>query len=442
MINFKTVLDRSGKVRGWLCGRLAGVVRDARAGVMIFMAIGLLALATATGVGVDFARGLNFKTALQGDVDAAAIAGAAVYLNSGYQTQATAAATNYFNNSKAQLPTYVGTITPTVTVSQAAPWTVTVSANGSINSSFNGLLRSTIPVSVSATAHGPTNPNIDFYLLLDSSPSMGIAATPSGISTMVANTSAQGGCAFACHETNPTSGDVAGNPGGIDNYQLARNLNVALRIDNVAAATQSLMTTAQTTMTQNSSVYRTAIYTFDVAVNTIHTLTSDLTAAQTSAGSISMLTVYSNNKLTATNSNSDTDTNFTAAMTTINTTMPNPGRGTVASGDTPQEVLMLVTDGVEDEFVSGTRTYALDTTMCDTIKNRGIRIAALYLVYYPLPTNAWYNTYISPIQSTISPKLQACASPGLFFSVDTGGDITAAMTALFNSAVKSAYISN
>lgn len=38
--------------------------------------------------------------------------------------------------------------------------------------------------------------------------------------------------------------------------------------------------------------------------------------------------------------------------------------------------------------------------------------------------------------------MQACASPGLFFSVDTGGDITAAMTALFNSAVKSAYISN
>ena len=103
MINFKTVLDRSGKVRGWLCDRVTGVVRDARAGVMIFMAIGLLALATATGVGVDFARGLNFKTALQGDVDAAAIAGAAVYLNSGYQTQATAAATNYFNNSKACL---------------------------------------------------------------------------------------------------------------------------------------------------------------------------------------------------------------------------------------------------------------------------------------------------------------------------------------------------
>ena len=442
MINFKTVLDRSGKVHDWLRGRLAGVIRDTRAGIMIFMAIGLLALATATGVGIDFARGLNFKTALQGAVDSAAIAGAAIYLNAGYSTDATTAATAYFNTAKTHLPTYNGTITPTVTVSASAPWTVTVAASGSINSSFNGLLRSTIPVAVTATAHGPTNPNIDFYLLLDSSPSMGIAATPSGISTMVANTSAQGGCAFACHETNPTSGDVAGNPGGIDNYQLARNLGVALRIDNVAAATQSLMSTAQTTMTQNSAVYRTAIYTFDVAVNTIHTLTSDLTAAQTSAGTISMLTVYSNNKLTATNSNSDTDTNFTSAMTTINTTMPSPGRGSIASGDTPQEVLMLVTDGVEDQMVGGTRTYALDTTTCDTIKNRGIRIAALYLVYYPLPTNSWYNTYIAPIQSTISPKLQACASPGLFFSVDTGGDITAAMTALFNSAVKSAYISN
>ena len=68
------------------------LARDARAGVMILMAISLLALATATGVGIDFARALNFKSGLQGAVDTAAIAGASIYLNAGYASQATATA--------------------------------------------------------------------------------------------------------------------------------------------------------------------------------------------------------------------------------------------------------------------------------------------------------------------------------------------------------------
>ena len=156
-----------------------------------------------------------------------------------------------------------------------------------------------------------------------------------------------------------------------------------------------------------------------------------------------MLEVYSNNYLTSTNMNNDTDTDYDDAMNDINTLMPTPGNGTNAKGDTPQEVLFFVTDGVEDETVSGSRQQSLmNTSWCNTVKNRGIRIAVLYTVYYPLPTNSWYNTYISPFQAQISSNMQSCASPGLFFAVDTGGDISAAMTALFTSAVQSAYISH
>ena len=453
MINFiKSLPHRTAVGHDRVCAHLARLSRDVSANVLVLMAVSLLALATATGIGVDFARGFNFKSALQGAVDSAAIAGAAVYLNAGYATDATTAATKYFNNAVAHVPTNNG-VTPTITVSQSAPWTVTVSASGSINSSFNGLLENQIPVTVTATAHGPTNPNIDFYLLLDSSPSMAIAATQAGINTMVANTSAQGGCAFGCHQSNP-SADSLGNaavpagtgtctPAGEDNYTLARCLGVTLRMDNLITATQALMSTAQTTAASNSAAYRVAIYTFDVAFNTIQTLTSNLSTAQTSAGNITLLEVYKNNWITSSNNNSDADTDYDNAMTNINTTMPNPGGGTNAHGDTPQEVMMFVTDGVEDEMTGGSRHQQLmSTSWCNTIKNRGIRIAVLYTVYYPLPTNSWYNTYISPFQANIGSNLQSCASPGLYFAVDTGGDVTAAMTALFNSAVKSAYISN
>ena len=447
--HIKSLPDRFAIALGGLRDHLARVSRDTRANAMILMAIGLLALATATGVGVDFARALNFKSALQGAADAAAIAGASVYLNNGYATQATTAATDYFNKESALLPTNNG-VSKTIAVSSSAPWTVTVTASATINSTFNGLFENLIPVQVTATAHGPTNPNIDFYLLLDSSPSMAIAASQAGINTMVANTPAQSGCAFGCHQSNPAADNLqnpaipntACSAGGEDNFALARCLGVTLRIDNLMSATQSLMSTAQTTMTSNSAQYRVAIYTFDVAFNTIQTLTSSMTTAATSAGNITQLEVYKNNWLTSTTNNSDADTNYDNAMTNINTTMPAPGNGTTAQGDTPQEVLMFVTDGVEDEMVNGSRQQSLmGTSYCDTIKNRGIRIAVLYTTYYPLPTNSWYNTYISPFQANIGTQLQSCASPQLFFQVDTGGDITAAMTALFNSAIKTAYIS-
>jgi len=65
----------------------------------------------------------------------------------------------------------------------------------------------------------------------------------------------------------------------------------------------------------------------------------------------------------------------------------------------------------------------------------------LYTTYLPLPTNAWYNTYIAPIQNNIAPALQTCASPGLFYQVQTGGDISAALIGLFQLVVQTAYLS-
>jgi hypothetical protein len=82
----------------------------------------------------------------------------------------------------------------------------------------------------------------------------------------------------------------------------------------------------------------------------------------------------------------------------------------------------------------------MNPSYCTTIKNRGIRIAVLYTQYLPLPTNAWYNSYIAPFQPNIGTNLQSCASPGLYFQVTTDQDISAAMVALFNTAVATAHL--
>jgi hypothetical protein len=282
----------------------------------------------------------------------------------------------------------------------------------------------TISLSGSSQATSSVPPNIDFYLLLDNSPSMAIAATTAGINTMVAHTPDQ--CAFGCHESDTSPNDY---------YGLARSLGVALRMDLVTQATQDLMTTAQQTMSTNKNVYRMAIYTFNINFNTVTSLTSSLSGAKSAASNIALYEVPSQNW------SNDAITNYDAAMSGINKIMPNPGNGTNANGDKPQEVMFFVTDGVEDEMVSGNRQQSLmDNGWCTTIKNRGIRIAVLYTEYLPLPTNAWYVSYISPFQPQIGPNLQNCASPGLYFKVTTNGDISAAMSQLFQEAVATAHL--
>jgi Flp pilus assembly protein TadG len=418
--------------------------RETRANVAAITALAAIPMFFLTGMGIDYSMAVDRKTLLDGYADAAALAAVTPnMIAQGAAAEITAARNTFNAQAQALSDVSYNAANLTVTLATAgSTQTATVRYAASYQTMFSHILgTNAIALQGSSSATAGLAPNIDFYLLLDDSPSMAIAATQAGINTMVAHTASQGGCAFGCHETHPAS-DNLGNPNGEDNYTLARNLGVTLRMDLLRQAAQDLMVTAQTTETTNSAIYRMAIYTFDAAFNTIQSLTSNLATAQTSAGNINLLTVYANNWLTANNNNSDTDTNYDNAMTRANSAMPNPGSGTNTAGDTPQEVLFFVTDGVEDEKVGGNRQQSLmDPTWCTTIKNRGIRIAVLYTAYLPLPTNAWYNTWISPFQPNIASTMQGCASPGLFFQVNTGGDISAAMTALFQLAIHTAYLS-
>ena len=280
---------------------------------------------------------------------------------------------------------------------------------------------------------------------------MAIAATTVGINTMVANTRAQGGCAFACHQTNP-SADNLGNPGGIDNYQLAKNLGVTTRIRQFAHRDPIAdgYCDRQPRLPLTIRIAWASTHSIDNGVTTISALTSNLSTAKTLAGNIDVMVVYKNNWLTSTNNNSDMDTDFEKAMSAINTIMPAPGTG--YTGSSPQEVLLLVSDGVDDKNTGATHTGQVgtysgsrfmglfDTSWCTTVKTRGIRIAVLYTEYLPLPTNAWYNTYVAPFQSKISANMKSCASPGLFFQVTTDQDISAAMAALFKASASAARL--
>ena len=152
--------------------------------------------------------------------------------------------------------------------------TATVSYTANSSNAFPSLLGAPVwPIRGAATASASGAPNINFYLLLDNSPSMAIAATSTDITKMVAATASQPSgsrsCAFACHEKNPQSNSGA-NSSTKDNLSIARSNNITLRIDLVAQATASLMSTAQQTEATQNNTYKAAIYTFDYGFNTIY----------------------------------------------------------------------------------------------------------------------------------------------------------------------------
>ncbi len=431
--------------------------RDSRGNVALLTAILIFPLMFALGLAYDYTMASVRKDQIDGMADAAALGAVTPSMMAQSFSTAQTRVKTLFDD---QVLTVSGaSVSPSdVTVTGGdTPLGATITRNVSITykasspnvfASVLGLPAFQITGNASATSGGA--PNIDFYTLLDASPSMGIAATQADINTMVAHTSAQGGCAFGCHETNPSGSDNVGNPGGEDNYALARSLGVTLRIDLVNTAVQNLMTTAQTTESQNHAAYRADIHTMDYGLTSLQPLTSDLTAAQKSAANIGALTVYNNNCLTRTNCNNDEDSALDVGLSKMNAAMPDPGAGTNNTGDTPQEVLFIVSDGLVDTNVasggncgSSTRACASINTLadwCTTIKNRGIRIAFLYTTYYPLTTNSFYNSHIAPFQSQIATNAQNCASQGLFFQVDTGGNISDALQTLFLRAVSTARL--
>ena len=438
-----------------LCVFVRKFVRDRKGGISVVFALSLLPIIFLTGMAMDFTSAAQKRTRLNAAADAAALAGVTPQMMTQSNTAAITAATNMFKAEAASV-TGATVSAPTVTLSNSGlVRTVTVSYTGTSTNTFPNVFAmltksssTTWPIAGTSTATSYSAPNINFYLLLDNSPSMAIAATTAGINTMVSATSSQGGCAFACHETNP-SADGLGNPGGEDNYTLAKNLGVVTRIQNLAIATSTLLSNASSAEQANTATYQVATYTFNYnGLTTVFSLTSNLSSAATAAAGIDVLEVCYNSWLTCSNNNNDTDTNFETAMTAINGVMPNPGTG--ASNSTPQEVLFIVSDGVDDEVNSSSCSQTLtgsrcqqpfNTAMCTTIKNRGIMIAVLYTEYLPLPTNSWYNTYVAPYQATLGTNMQNCASPGLYFGITTDGDITAAMQTLFQLAISSARLS-
>lgn len=313
----------------------------------------------------------------------------------------------------------------------ATQFTSTVTFTAKVPTSFLGIIGKNF-VTVSGSSQGSYVPATytDFYLMLDNSPSMGLGATTADITALqnaTKNNKNDANCAFACHDTSGVS----------DYYTLAKSLNITTRIQVVAKAAQAMMTTAASNR-KYSDQYRMSVYSMGTDAATeqltnVAPLSYDLTTVASKTATIDLMTIKGNNY------NKDQQTDLLSNLTSLKTTIGTSGTGLDATS--PQKVLFLVSDGVEDAnrptgclktITSSTRCQQpLDSSICTKIKANGVRIAVLYTTYQPVTANSWYNSWIKPFSTEISPAMKACASDGLFFEVSPSDGITEAMNALF-----------
>lgn len=437
-----------------LLSRLRAFARDRRGNLAVTFAITAVPVVVGVGVAVDYSRANMVKATLDSFADAAALSVVNRNAMSMTQAQAEESAVKFF---KAQAETLKGSSLGSVTAKVADS-----SSGRAALLEYSASVQTTIAnvagfdrldIRGKATANSALPVYIDFYMLLDNTPSMGVAATPSDISRMVNNTSDK--CAFACHQMDASPNDY---------YGLAKSLGVTMRIDVVRSATQQLMDTAEASEIVDNQ-FRAAVYTFGksaekMGLTKVSPLSPNLKTVKSKAEDVDLMTIpYQNYQ-------SDTQTNFDKILDSMDDEIPTPGDG--SKSNSPQAFVFFVSDGVQDaanvscikptvqgqDPKTGTKytrcQSPLNTKYCDALKKRGIKIAVLYTTYLALPTNSWYMSWIDPFNkgpygpspnSEVAKNMEACATPGYYFEVSPTDGIADAMNALFLKASQSARIS-
>lgn len=423
--------------------RLRSFLRHRGGNFAMLTALSLIPILGGVGLAVDYARASHARTLLYGAADAAASGAVSkasrTFQEGGFSAdwglqQAQADAINMF---KTNVVDNVGFTISDVTADvqeNGRKLTATVNFTAQVPMTFmNFFGQQEVQIKGDATAMVELAPFMDFYLVLDNSPSMGLGATPGDISTLESHTPDT--CAFACHTTAEPKNNY---------YDIAKQYGVTMRIDVVREAAQNLFDKAEEMRVHNDQ-FRMATYTFGAAAESaglakVADLSSDLARGKSSVGSVDLMTIPSQGY------NNDQQTPLDDVFSDINKQI-----GIAGAGNGPndrEKVVFFVSDGVADqpksactEPPSGLRCHEpIDPTICRQMKQRGITVAVLYTTYQPVEANGYYRQWIKPFQPDIAAKMSDCATPGFFFEVSPSDGIVEAMQTLFLKVISTPRI--
>ena len=434
--------------------------RDSSGNFTILFAFAAPVLILFVGMGIDYWVGLSDKTRMDTAADAAAIAavnGAKAFFaaNSGPMSGTAlsngAIAAGIALGDKAFAADMgstllVQSVTPTITMTYSdLTFTSSVHWSGQVATHFGPLVGiSNLAISGSAAATASLPKYLDFYVVVDTSGSMGIPTSAADQRLLMASNPDNaieqangyvGGCQFACHFVGY---------GGF-NYTQANNL--PLKLNSVGSAVQALLTTATSTNVI-SNQYRVGIYPFIENAIQAAPLSADFTTANSVAGNLA----YYLDQGTANGGMGSGGTHFETLWPDVSPYMQTAGTGASASSTLP--FIILVTDGVDNNQIytpanqswTGSQPQTPSATFCTNAKSAGYTVAVLLIPYVPIvdPEHIWNDEdyVVNSLISTysISPAMQSCASTGYFFSAATAADINNAMLTIFYQAIGSARL--
>ena len=180
--------------------RLLGLFRgDQRGNIAVIFTLALLPILSAVGCAVDYSRATQLRSKLLAAADAASVGSIAktspAFIAAGSMTvdgpipAGVTDAANIFNANMSGVTGFtLNSVTPVVTKTGSAI-TSTVTFSATLSTMFLGVMgKSDMTVGATSTSTANMPIYIDFYLLLDNSPSMGVGATPGDVATMVSHT--------------------------------------------------------------------------------------------------------------------------------------------------------------------------------------------------------------------------------------------------------------
>ena len=398
---------------------------DRRANVAITFALALIPIVGFVGVAIDYSMASRQRAKIQSALDeallAGSIAGKAV-LDSGSGASAAIAAAKSAAN--AFFTGNTTDVTSQLTVDytmNGLTLTGSGTATGTVPTNFSKVLGfSSLNLSVASKSSSTTQPYLNVYLLVDISSSMLLPSTPAGITQMVNGT----GCALACHDTTD----------GKDSYGYALNQGIQLRYQVVNQGIQNLLTYLNGSTTYKSYV-KVGLWSFDSSLTKNSPPTSNFTSVA--------------NKFPAPGLASDdaaAATPFDNLISSFVSTVGKAGDGSSASS--PQKMVIIATDGVNDPTRAWTTQTSLrsqvrvfDTSFCNGLKTNGVTVAIINTPYYPMPWDWGYAATLGQPGSLggatrvddIPIALSACAGSNFIQAPDVA-TIQSSFTYLFNKA--------
>ena len=186
------------------------LARDRDANVTMIAAVALIPTMFGLGFSIDYARAEMLQSRINAVADAAALTGTDLVYIEQSAAVAKAASTQIFTTQVTDYAdfSYAPSTQLVVTVSNQGGLnlgrTVYVGWAGQSANMFSGILgMASLSISGSSTAYATQAPYVNFFLVMDKSPSMLLPTTSTGITETQGATADT--CAFACHQQFPGS---------------------------------------------------------------------------------------------------------------------------------------------------------------------------------------------------------------------------------------------